>query len=30
MASSGSLFAEIIYDEREMKSAVLVYFKYVR
>ena len=29
VASSSSLFEEIIYNEREMKSALLVYFKYV-
>ena len=29
VASSSSLFEEIIYDEREMKSVMLVYFKYV-
>ena len=29
IASSSSLFEEIIYDEREMKSVMLVYFKYV-
>ena len=29
VASSGSLFEEIIYTEREMKSVMLVYFKYV-
>ena len=29
VASSSSLFEEIIYNEREMKSVMLVYFKYV-
>ena len=29
VASSSLLFEEIIYDEREMKSVMLVYFKYV-
>ena len=29
VASSSSLFEEIIYNEREMKSDLLVYFKYV-
>ena len=29
VASYNSLFEEIIYDEREMKSVMLVYFKYV-
>ena len=29
VASSSSLFEEIIYDEREMKRVMLVYFKYV-
>ena len=29
VASSSSLFEEIIYDEREMKSVMLVYFNYV-
>ena len=29
VASSSSLFEEIIYEEREMKSVMLVYFKYV-
>ena len=29
VASSSSLFEEIIYNEREMKSVKLVYFKYV-
>ena len=29
VASSTSLFEEIIYNEREMKSVMLVYFKYV-
>ena len=29
VASSSSLFAEIIYNEREMKSVMLIYFKYV-
>ena len=29
VASSRSLFEEIIYNEREMKSVMLVYFKYV-
>ena len=28
-ASSSSLFVEIIHNEREMKSVMLVYFKYV-
>ena len=27
--SSSSLFEETIYNEREMKSVMLVYFKYV-
>ena len=29
VASSSSLFEEIIYNEPEMKRAMLVYFKYV-
>ena len=29
VASSSLLFEEIIYNEREMKSVMLVYFKYV-
>ena len=29
LASSSSLFEEIIYNEREMKSVMLAYFKYV-
>ena len=29
VASSSTLFEEIIYNEREMKSFMLVYFKYV-
>ena len=29
VSSSSSPFEEIIYNEREMKSVVLVYFKYV-
>ena len=29
VASSSSLFEEIIYNEREMKSVMLAYFKYV-
>ena len=29
VASSSSLFEEIIYNEREMKSVMLIYFKYV-
>ena len=29
VASFSSLFEEIIYNEREMKSVMLVYFKYV-
>ena len=29
VASSSSLFEVIIYNEREMKSVMLVYFKYV-
>ena len=29
LASSSSLFIEIIYNEQEMKSVMLVYFKYV-
>ena len=29
VASSSSLFEEIICNEREMKSVTLVYFKYV-
>ena len=29
VASSSSLFEEIICNEREMKSVMLVYFKYV-
>ena len=29
VASSSSLFEEIIYNEREMKSVMIVYFKYV-
>ena len=29
VALSSSLFEEIIYNEREMKSVMLVYFKYV-
>ena len=29
VASSSVLFEEIIYNEREMKSVMLVYFKYV-
>ena len=29
VASHNSLFEEIIYNEREMKSVMLVYFKYV-
>ena len=29
VASSRLLFEEIIYNEREMKSVILVYFKYV-
>ena len=29
IASSSTLFEEIIYNEREMKSVMLVYFKYV-
>ena len=29
VASSSTLFEEIIYNEREMKSVMLVYFKYV-
>ena len=29
VASSSSLFEEIIYNERGMKSVTLVYFKYV-
>ena len=29
VASSSSLFEEIIYNEREMKSVMLVYFKYI-
>ena len=29
VASSSSPFEEIIYNEREMKSVMLVYFKYV-
>ena len=29
VASYNSLFEEIIYNEREMKSVMLVYFKYV-
>ena len=29
VASTSSLFEEIIYNEREMKSVMLVYFKYV-
>ena len=28
-ASSSSLFEEIIYNEREMKSVMLLYFNYV-
>ena len=28
-AVSSTLFEEIIYNEREMKSVMLVYFKYV-
>ena len=28
VASSSTLFEEIIYNEREMKSVMLVYFKY--
>ena len=29
VASYNSLFEEILYNEREMKSVMLVYFKYV-
>ena len=29
VAASSLLFEEIIYNEREMKSVMLVYFKYV-
>ena len=29
VASSSLLFGEIIYNEREMKSVMIVYFKYV-
>ena len=29
LASSSWLFEEIIYNEREMESVMLVYFKYV-
>ena len=29
VASSSSTFEEIIYNEREMKRVMLVYFKYV-
>ena len=29
VASSSSLFEEIIHNEREMKSVMIVYFKYV-
>ena len=29
VASSSTLFEEIIYNEREMKSVMPVYFKYV-
>ena len=29
VAASSTLFEEIIYNEREMKSVMLVYFKYV-
>ena len=29
VASSSTLFEEIIYNEREMKNVMLVYFKYV-
>ena len=29
VALSSSLFEEIIYNEREMKSVMIVYFKYV-
>ena len=29
VASSSTIFEEIIYNEREMKSVMLVYFKYV-
>ena len=29
VASTSSLFEEIIYNEREMKSVMLEYFKYV-
>ena len=29
VASTSSLFEEIIYNERKMKSVMLVYFKYV-
>ena len=29
VASTSSLFEEIIYNEREMKSLMLEYFKYV-
>ena len=29
VASSSLLFEEIIYNEREMKSVMLVYFQYV-
>ena len=29
VASSSSLFEEIICNEREMKSVMLVYFKYI-
>ena len=29
VASSSLLFEEIIYNEREMESVMLVYFKYV-
>ena len=29
VGSSSTLFEEIIYNEREMKSVMLVYFKYV-
>ena len=29
VAASSNLFEEIIYNEREMKSVMLVYFKYV-
>ena len=29
VGSTSSLFEEIIYNEREMKCVVLIYFKYV-